>query len=259
MVSTLDTAQLLKDMDRALGLYQQQLQKVTFTPAERSDQINMVKEIILAQFCMACYQNLRGAVMLYRHGDSYTPYSLCRNIVEHFITWRYIEKNPKQRVPQFVSSPLRKQRLFVDILFQDEKTRTVIGARRLRNRNKTLEKDIAKSYVQYGVWEKSLEIQSREADEVVAYTMPYRFFSDRVHPTALVSDGFLTDMASETIMISEFQEPRDYIIRALLNAALYTNRLALTLTRTHSLENLDDLEELDNLLIRKIEQMGEPD
>ena len=239
----------LELVKHALKIYNNQLAKVSITTDNQSRSTEIVRNLLLAQFCMVSYQNLKGACTLITEGDYYTPNALCRGILEHFISWAYIEKNPEAHIYQFVNDATRKQYLFTKILLGPLGD-NIPDKKRLATRKEDLEIELEAGKATHGLWETRLEGRAREAGLQDVYDTAYRLLSSIVHPDALQGDFFFSDEQVSPIVIHEYRDDKKQWYLSIHTALLNTNYLMKELDKTLNLNEYHRLELIDKEALR---------
>ena len=145
---------LIRLSRKSINLQTKHLSQLSIPTTEHGTEL--VRRLLLAQFCMACFQNLRGALSAFHKGDNYIPNVLCRNVIEYFITWVYIDKDPETRVQQFIESPLKSQLRFseiVETIIKTEPDLLDIDPERIKERRTELKDEIDAGIEKYGAME----------------------------------------------------------------------------------------------------------
>ena len=241
---------------KSLNLQTKHLSQLSIPTTEHGTEL--VRRMLLAQFCMACFQNLRGALSAFRKSDNYIPNVLCRNVIEYFITWAYIDKNPETRVQQFVDAPLRSQLRFNEII---ERTTTRqpdlfdIDPERIKKRKTELKDEIDAGIEEYGEWNKILEQRAGDVGLENVYDMPYRLLSTIIHPDALQSENYFIEANDGTVTICEFRDRGSNAQRSIETGLRLANEIFSQLADIFDLPNQDQYQiinqEIENLMRNK--------
>ncbi len=226
----------LRTVRKALKLYRNILAKVNIPAGNDIENYELARNLTLAQFCMICYHNLRGSYNLALGGEQYIPHALARGTIDHFITWAYIDKDPKNRVDQFITSTLRKQRLLTEKLMGPLESK-LVSKERLKERLDELNADIKSSEDEYGKWERNLEQRAQDVGLQNAYDTAFRFLSGGVHPDAMQSEHFFSDFEANSITVHEFTDSKERWQKAILTSLRITNELMVELDKTCNLDS----------------------
>ena len=218
----------------------------------------LVRRLLLAQFCMACFQNLRGALSAFHKGDNYIPNVLCRNVIEYFITWTYIDKDPATRIQQFIDAPLKSQLRFSEIVETNAKTELDlldIDQERIKERRTELKGEIDAGIEKYGAWNKILEQRAGDVGLENVYNMPYRLLSTITHPDALQGEDYFIEATDGTVTICEFRDSGSNAQRSIATGFRLVNEMFSQLADIFNLPNQDQYQiinqELENIMRSK--------
>lgn len=207
----------------------------------------LVRRLILSQFCMTCFQNLRGADRAFREGDNYIPNVLCRNVIEYYITWKYIDKDPVKRIPQFAEAPLKSQLTFSKILertIEKQPHFIDIDPERIKDRTAQLEGQIDDGVEKHGKWSKILEQRAGDVGLGDLYNMPYRLLSTIVHPDALQSENYFIEAKEGTVTITTFRDIGENAQRSIGLGFRLANEMFSQLAETFDLPIQEQFQEL---------------
>jgi len=196
---------------------------------------------------MTCFQNLRGAFRAFRKGDDYISNILCRNVIEYYITWKYIDKDPETRIPQFVDAPLRGQLRFsetVEGIIEEEPDLIDVEPVRIKERKTELIGQIDAGIESHGAWNKIIEQRAIDVGLENLYNMPYRLLSTIIHPDALQSDNYFTEENDGTVKICPFRDMAENSIRSLQTGFWLANEMFSQLAGIFDLPNQDQYEVL---------------
>ena len=244
---------LIRLSRKSINLQTKHLSQLSIPTTEHGTEL--VRRLLLPQFCMVCFQNLRGALSAFRIGDNYIPNVLCRNVIEYFITWTYINKNPEMRVQQFIDAPLKNQLRFSEIVETITKTQPDlldIDPERIKERSTELKDEIDARFEKHGAWNKILEQRAGDVGLENAYNMPYRLLSTITHPDALQGEDYFIEAADGTVTICEFRDSGSNAPRSIGTGFRLVNEMFSQLADIFHLPNQDQYQiinqEIENIM-----------
>ncbi|MDZ7796954.1 MAG: DUF5677 domain-containing protein [Candidatus Marinimicrobia bacterium] len=128
---------------------------------------------LLFQYCIIIKKDLLSILILYQNNQNYTPHMILRNMIEHFITLKYIEGDKKNRIPQYIYCGVKKKRGGANWMLDQKYTEL---DKEHKNNLEDLNKEYESNKKIIEKWVKNIEVRSNKAKVKKMY-VPYRYFS----------------------------------------------------------------------------------
>lgn len=193
----------------AINFYEEQLKSITRVDGKDNNEI--MQKLTLLQFCLICRHDLISIYWLLSKKEFFTPQLLLRNMVEHLITWAYIDKDPRKRVEQYVAQAIRQQKIQIEKL-QKHHDRTDLDLSNLISR----EQEIKNQYDEYKNeikgWPKTIEQMAETAGVLYIYDILYRGLSINSHPNSFNAGHFFIDLPDCKIMVHPYDKDRTILV-----------------------------------------------
>ncbi len=212
----------------------------------------IIFKTILLQYCLIAKQDLYSIFLLSQDGQLFTPQLILRNLLEHYITYIYIEQNPSERAKQYSLSGIKRKKGILEWIIKNKVFSNTI------NKEKNIENEIIKLEKQYEEYKEEIEnwptrIERRAKDaKILDIYLIYRHLCILSHPDSNNINFFFREKDKRAIF-DDFNE--DNTFTTLFLALYITNHLfrqlndhfELNMNKLH--EELDqDIKLLTNLL-----------
>lgn len=226
----------------AINFYEEQLKSITGVDGKDNNEI--MQKLTLLQFCLICRHDLISIYWLLSKKEFFTPQLLLRNMVEHLITWAYIDKDPRKRVEQYVAQALRQQKIQIEKL-QKHHDRTDLDLSNLVSR----EQEIKNQYDEYKNeikgWPKTIEQMAEMAGVLYIYDILYRGLSINSHPNSFNAGHFFKDLPNGKIMVHPYGRDRTTLVMGL--SLEIANQFMTLLNERFNLPSRTEYDRLDKV------------
>ena len=223
----------------AIQFYEEQLNSINEVSGE--DNIEVAGRLLLLQFCVICYQDMKSIHTLLQQREFLTPLILLRHMIEFLFTWMYIEKDERERATRFIANAFKEQSKLIDDLEKygrvDDKLLATMKDR--QRENDTLYEQI----VTNGGSLPSLRDRAREVGQLEMYDLIYRLLSKDSHPSSFNTGQFMTDLPDGRIKVHPYNRDRTAV--ALEQGLKILNSLMAVLNRLFDLPQETKYRDLD--------------
>ncbi|MBU0710335.1 MAG: DUF5677 domain-containing protein [Bacteroidota bacterium] len=222
---------------KCTGIYESELKSIKNAEGKNEDEI--IFKTISLQYCLISKQDLYSIFTLYQNNQFLTPQILLRNILEHFITYIFIEQDPIKRAKQYFLSGIKRKKGILNWLIE-KKILDVTD--NYKDKINEYQKQYIENKIDIEKWPKELEERARCTGMLELYLL-YRYLSLLSHPDSNNIDFFFEENNGVGIF-NNFN--KDNTVMTLFLALYMTNYLFAGLDENYSL-NMEDIHiKLDN-------------
>ena len=135
-------------------------------------------------------------------------------MVEHFITWTYIYKDPRKRAEQYAAQAFRQQKVLIESI-QKHPDGTDLDFSDLISRYKEIKSQYNEYRNEIKGWPKTIEQMAETAGVSYIYDILYRGLSIDSHPNSFNAGHFFSDLPNGKIMVHPYDRDRTTLMMRL--------------------------------------------
>jgi len=226
----------------AANFYDEQLKSITGIDGKDNNEI--LQKMALLQFCLICRHDLISIYLLLSKKEFFTPQLLLRHMVEHLITWAYIDKDPVKRSEQYAARAIRQQKVLIESI-QKHPDGTDLDSSDLISRYKEVTNQYDKYRNEIKGWPKTIEQMAKTAGVSYIYDILYRGLSIDSHPNSFNAGHFFTDLPDGKIMVHPYDRDRTTLV--MKSALGIANKFMALLNERFDLPSRTEYDRLDKV------------
>ena len=226
----------------AINFYEEQLKSITGVDGKDNNEI--LQKMTLLQFCLICRHDLISIYWLLSKKEFFTPQLLLRHMVEHLITWAYIDKDPVKRSDQYAARAIRQQKVLIESI-QKHPDGTDLYFSDLISRYKEIKSQYNEYRNEIKGWPKTIEQMAETAGVSYIYDILYRGLSIDSHPNSFNAGHFFSDLPNGKIMVNPYDRDRTTLVMRL--ALEIANQFMALLNEQFNLPSRSEYDRLDKI------------